>query len=684
MMKTWVAQAAIAVLAGVTSGVLGAAPARGVPTGIDPSVVSEKYWQVWNDDVQARIDADIERNRKADAVVALGLPAGTEVEIEQIASDFRFGAHIFNFNQLGKTEWNDAYKASYGEGGLFNQATVAFYWNAYEPTSGHLRAHGTYEDSEAYWNALSPEAAQRERYWRRPSPGPVVDYLKARDVAIHGHILVWGLAKPYWIYDRYCPENEKRAFDKLGVPRHSGFMKRAPAGAENLYGYLGTWRKVWDDVFERHTEEEVEAMAPVFAANMRRIFRKRVMDVARDFGDAADSWDVVNESSEDWAIYRASRTGRKVWKGRYGLMPGDYPLDALLDAKEGMAPTAKLAINDWNVCQDFLDQVTDLERNGAKIDIVGCQMHIFDTNQCMRMAMGETKTAWKGAWVSSPEMIRNRLDTMAKTGRPIHVSEVTIAAPGVDQTSREIQAVLVRNIYRAWFSHPSTMGITWWNTVDGGGVAGEPLVSGLFTRDMQKKPVYIALDELINREWRTRETRKVEAGDVAGGVVKFRGFLGRYRLRWTCPRCGERHVKTVHLGKAGVDTDGPDIREYECRVPVRSFDVDGRKVELDAKETVLDLKKIYPADVVKGRDGARTAKIVFTCDSEEDGTVNLCYQNDWWGHVYVNGRDCGETKGPWGVFRRMPIEVRKGANEIRFESRAGSGGEWRATFGIAK
>lgn len=44
------------------------------------------------------------------------------------------------------------------------------------------------------------------------------------------------------------------------------------------------------------------------------------------------------------------------------------------------------------------------------------------------------------------------------------------------------------------------MGVTWWNTVDGGGVKGEPLVSGLFTRDMQKKPAYHALDQLINRE----------------------------------------------------------------------------------------------------------------------------------------------------------------------------------------
>ena len=78
----------------------------------------------------------------------------------------------------------------------------------------------------------------------------------------------------------------------------------------------------------------------------------------------------------------------------------------------------------------------------------------------------------------------NRRSSIA-TGVARHVSEVTIAAPGVTSRDRQIQAILTRNIYRAWFAHPKTAGITWWNTVDGGGVYGEPLVSGLFTRDMK-------------------------------------------------------------------------------------------------------------------------------------------------------------------------------------------------------
>lgn len=488
---------------------------------VDRSVMSDEYWAIWNDGVQAKIDADIEKNRKADASFEVSAPDGAEVSVDQLSHEFRFGAHIFNFNQLGKKEYNDAYKASYGDGGLFNQATVAFYWKEYEPLPGRLRAGGDYEDTERFWNSISRAEAMDHPFWRRPAPGPVIDFLKSKEVRIHGHILIWGSAKPDWVYDWYCPEDEKRAYDALGIPRRSA--KGIPPSGNWSGGYNIFWRRKWQEAYKFADELQLAEMAPTFAKNMRKLFRKRIFDVAGAFGEVVDSWDVVNESSQDWIKYRKSRTRLPVWKSNYGLMPGDYPLDALLDAKEAFPPAANLAINDYNISEDFLSQVKDLDANGVKIDIVGCQMHIFNTNNSMRLSRGATDVNWVG----TPETIRARLDMMARTGRPLHVSEVTIAAPGEDARSKQIQAILTRNIYRAWFSHPKTMGITWWNTVDGGAVKGEPLVSGLFSPDMKRKPVYDALDDLINREWKTKTTAR-----ASGGKVAFRGFRGRYRLSW--------------------------------------------------------------------------------------------------------------------------------------------------------
>ena len=70
-------------------------------------------------------------------------------------------------------------------------------------------------------------------------------------------------------------------------------------------------------------------------------------------------------------------------------------------------------------------------------------------------------------------------------------------------------------------------GITWWNVVDDCGAPGEPSISGLFTRDMRPKTAYFAMDDLINREWKTKATVTAQ-----GGKVAFRGFRGRYRLTW--------------------------------------------------------------------------------------------------------------------------------------------------------
>ena len=502
---------------------------------IDKSVMSDKYWEIWNDAEQAKIDADIERNRKADCEVKIGgegegaVTNGTLVKVEQIEHAFRFGAHIFNFDQLGKTEYNDAYKASYGPGGIFNQATVAFYWKDYESVPGRLRAGGDYEDTERFWNSLSREEAMEHPFWRRPAPGPVISYLKGRGVRIHGHILIWGSAKPDWVYDWYCPEEEKCAYDRLGIPRNDG---RTLVKTTNWTGgYNTAWKQAWRVAYTNDggvTEAELAALAPTFAKRMPEIFRKRVFDVAGAFGEVVDSWDVVNESSIDWSRYRKSRTGLPVWKSNYGLMPGDYPLHALLDAKAAFPAKANLAINDYNICDDFLAQVKDLDAEGAKIDIVGCQMHIFNTNACMRLAKGETGIHW----IDTPKTISYRLDMMAKTGRPLHVSEITITSPGNDDRCRMIQAILTRNAYRAWFSHKALMGITWWNTVDGGGVKGEPLVSGLFTADLKKKPAYEALDQLINHEWKTTCEVKVK-GEGEQRKISFRGFRGRYRLSWT-------------------------------------------------------------------------------------------------------------------------------------------------------
>lgn len=161
--------------------------------------MSDLYWEIWNDSVQACIDRDIEEYRKANATIELPeVNEGTEVKIEQVSHDFIFGASIFNFNQLGTEEHNQKYKDLFGI--LFNRATIPFYWKAFETEPDRLRFKEEYWDTEIYWNQQGDPKSKP--HWRRPATDPIVDFCIAKGIAIHGHPLVWGLRKahfPNWI-----------------------------------------------------------------------------------------------------------------------------------------------------------------------------------------------------------------------------------------------------------------------------------------------------------------------------------------------------------------------------------------------------------------------------------------------------------------------------------------------------
>ena len=473
-----------------------AACLAGLSEAAEPAagVMSEAYWKNWGPEEQGRIDRDIEQNRKADAALTLpGLPAGAEVKVEQLTHDFFFVAHIFNFDQLGKKEYNERYKALYGT--LFNSATIAFYWKKFELEPGKPRFSPAEWDSEAYWD--SAKDPKSEPHWRRPAADPIVAFCESKGVRMHGHNMIWGNRKwhhPEWLYEQFCPADEKAKIEALGK---SGLDKLTPA--------------------------QIEALAPTYAKEMRRLFEKRVVELIEHYGGRLQSWDIVNESAVDFERGRMI-PGDAVCKSTYGLMPGDYTWQAFQTAGRLFPKEVKLNINDYLNNAAYTKQVQDLRARGCRIDIMGSQMHLFNPQECLDLAAGKRI----GKPINSPAEVRATMETLAKAGLPLHLSEITITSPGSDARGFEIQAVLARNLYRVWFSVKPMMGITWWNVVDDCGAPGEPTISGLFTRDMQPKPSYHALNKLINDEWKTRLTVKA----AEGGSVKFRGFRGHYRVTW--------------------------------------------------------------------------------------------------------------------------------------------------------
>lgn len=166
---------------------------------------------------------------------------------------------------------------------------------------------------------------------------------------------------------------------------------------------------------------------------------------------------------------------------------------------------------------------------GVRIDAVGMQYHLFHGTD-MKNVLKEYKTS------HDPMRIFDVLDTYARLGKPLQITEITIPAYSEDPGDEETQAEVLRTLYRIWFSHRAMEAIIYWNLPDGYAVGAKPgdfsggenvYYGGLCRFDMTPKPAYRVVQDLFGREWRTNFERDV------GGKFSFRGFHGTYELEAT-------------------------------------------------------------------------------------------------------------------------------------------------------
>ena len=232
--------------------------------------------------------------------------------------------------------------------------------------------------------------------------------------------------EPHW--RRPCPEPILEFCEKNGVSMH---------GHPIIYcRVLPSWMST----------------KPEYKETMTRKFEEHAHQLIARYQGRLGSWDVVNESVEPTP-----------GKSRYPMTPDDYTFKTYKIAEAEFPSNVRLAVNDsWRkVYPPFIHEL--IER-GAKIDIVGLQMHIFGSQPMLDVAAGKSVfpngTSWKPRDV---EAYLRELDTLK---RPIHLSEITIPAPGTDALSEAMQAQVTRDMYRLWFSWPSIYRITWWHVVD--------------------------------------------------------------------------------------------------------------------------------------------------------------------------------------------------------------------------
>jgi hypothetical protein len=143
---------------------------------------------------------------------------------------------------------------------------------------------------------------------------------------------------------------------------------------------------------------------------------------------------------------------------------------------------------------------------------------------------------------------------VAKLGHRVHITELIFPSNGNPITggartgnwTREAQADYGEYIYRLAFGHPAIESINYWGFSDRGIWRDE---GGWLDKDYRPKPIYERLTRLIKGLWMTRNL-SLKTDDA--GVVRFKGFYGKYRVSVRMAGGVEQSFE-VHLnqGEAG-------------------------------------------------------------------------------------------------------------------------------------
>ena len=150
------------------------------------------------------------------------------------------------------------------------------------------------------------------------------------------------------------------------------FVALAETPAERKYGNARTFRAL-----RKRGPFTLVLFAAIFGGEL---VCEHLREIGARYGSRVDSWDVVNESATDFA----KRFGCKAVRNRpfdeshYGPMPADYAYKAFMRSGKYLPKTAWFNLNDYYMDEGFFQQANDLVANGARIDVVGAQMHLFN------------------------------------------------------------------------------------------------------------------------------------------------------------------------------------------------------------------------------------------------------------------------------------------------------------------
>ena len=280
---------------------------------------------------------------------------------------------------------------------------------------------------------------------------------------------------------------------------------------------------------------------PEDPAEIKRLYQKRFREIAERYARDIQIWDIVNESLSDrgkWPLFTPDRSYVPWAFNEAGPL---FRPDNVLMINEGTE------VNDPGLREDlnslvYHRRIKQWLSQGVDIRGIGFQFHFF-SGRAGRLA---PHLAGK---VFPPASLLDVYESFADLDRPLFVTEITVSSIGDD--GEAVQAEVVGNLYRLWFSSPRMAGITWWNLADftgAGTIRDNTLRTGLTDEYLRPKKSYLLLDKLINHDWKTRLSARTDAR----GQAAFRGFYGKYSVKATAGDAVEEFAVDLDQGSQAV------------------------------------------------------------------------------------------------------------------------------------
>lgn len=278
---------------------------------------------------------------------------------------------------------------------------------------------------------------------------------------------------------------------------------------------------------------------------MWRLYEKRFAEIAERYTGKMYEIEVTNEMSTTHNSAHCSilanekDIGPRVWEMARRYFPNErlmindsYPKD----------------VGHRRYSNQYYLKIRDYISNGASIDKIGVQSHVFCGIQGPESI---DKDLMARIDHYDPDVVIRGLDLLSEFGKPLEITEITIPSLGGGEFGEQLQADILKQLYTIYFSTPLMESVLYWNVPDNAAVVVEGWdentgLGGLFNYDMTPKKSAIELKRLFDEEWHTEECLTTDES----GCVKFRGFLGDYEADVN----GEKLLFGLHRSRGAMTT----------------------------------------------------------------------------------------------------------------------------------